>query len=247
MSKLITPKVKNYTDKSIILLDEVDSTNNYLKQKADELLPNTCVIANKQTQGKGRMGKKFFSPQEAGLYLSILLKPQCFVSESITAAAAVAVVRAIDAFLQKKAQIKWVNDVYINNKKVCGILCEALFENNKPKYVIVGIGVNLIKPKNDFDKDIKEIADAVFDDKNADFDAFAAKVINEFFDVVSNKDFLQEYKERSLLIDKKVTFNDFNQLYEGVVKEIDNDFAIIIDVDGGKKRFKSGEITFVKF
>lgn len=247
MSALITEKVKEYTKKSIILLDEVDSTNNYLKQNADFLMPDTCVIAQKQTAGRGRIGKKFFSPSESGLYLSILLKPESFVPENFTAAAAVAVARAIEAFLNKKAQIKWVNDVYINNKKVCGILCEALFVKDKPQYVIVGIGVNLLKPQNDFDAEIKNIADAVFEKSNVNFNAFAAKVINEFFDAVSNEDFLQEYKERSLLIDKKVTFNDFNQLYEGVVKEIDNDFAIIIDVDGEKKRFKSGEITFVNF
>lgn len=247
MNELITKRVEEYTDKRVILLKEVDSTNDYLKQNADFLMPNTCVIAQKQTAGKGRMGKKFFSPDNCGLYLSILLKPKTFVPELITAAAAVAVARAIEEFTQKNAQIKWVNDVYINNKKVCGILCEALFCENKPKYVIVGIGVNLLKPKNDFADEIKNIADSVFDSKKVDFDMFASRVINNFFVLLSENNFLQEYKERSFLIGKQVIFSDFNSKIKGTVEKIDDDFSIIIKTNGQKKRFKSGEITFVDF
>lgn len=247
MSALITEKVKEYTKKSIIFLDEVDSTNNYLKQNADFLMPDTCVIAQKQSAGRGRIGKKFFSPSESGLYLSILLKPESFVPENFTAAAAVAVARAIEELSQKKAKIKWVNDVYINNKKVCGILCEALFVKDKPQYVIVGIGVNLLKPQNDFDAEIKNIAGAVFEDVNVNFDAFAARVIDNFFKAIKENDFLQEYKERSLLLGRQVTFFDFSTEYQGTVEQIDDDFAIIISTDKGKLRFKSGEITFVNF
>ena len=165
----------------------------------------------------------------------------------ITAAAAVAVARAIERFSDKKAQIKWVNDVLINNKKVCGILCEALFRDNKPEFVVVGIGVNLLKPQNDFDEEIKQIADAVFWDKSVNFDAFAANVINEFFLLINENKFLKEYKERSMLIGKKVVFSDFVSLTKGIVIKIDDNYAIVIKTKDGEKAFNSGEITFIKY
>ncbi len=247
MRGLISENIKNYTDKNVILLDEVDSTNNFIKQNAQKLKVDTCVIANSQTQGRGRINKKFFSPKNSGLYLSILIKPEKFLPAEITAAAAVAVARAIERFSDKKAQIKWVNDVLINNKKVCGILCEALFRDNKPEFVVVGIGVNLLKPQNDFDEEIKQIADAVFWDKSVNFDAFAANVINEFFLLINENKFLKEYKERSMLIGKNVVFSDFVSLLEGTVTKIDNNYAIVIATKDGEKAFNSGEITFIKY
>lgn len=247
MSELITQRIREYTDKEIILLDEVDSTNNYLKKNAHRLEANTCVIAKKQTAGRGRRGKSFLSNNENGLYLSVLLKLKSFDAGEITAAAAVAVARAIKRFSYKQPKIKWVNDVYIGTKKACGILCEALFDNGKPQYIIVGIGVNLIKPQNDFDEEIRDIATAVFENNDVDFDLFSATVINEFFSLIDKKGFLSEYKELSMLVGKKVIFSDFSSEKEGIVQEITDDFGILINVEGSSKIFKSGEITFANF
>ena len=155
--------IKKYIncESEIILLDEIDSTNNFLKQKAESgEKSGTVIIAKRQTGGKGRLGRSFFSPQ-GGMYLSILLRPQISAEKSlfITTAAAVAVCRAIEKVSNKKSGIKWVNDVFIDNKKVCGILTEASldFETGGLYYAVVGIGVNLYYPKNSFPNDIKSI------------------------------------------------------------------------------------------
>lgn len=109
----------DFVDKKIIHLNSVDSTNAYIKdfarKGADE---GTVVVANKQTLGRGRLGRSFLSP-EGGLYMSVLLRPEtsAFDSLTVTAAAAVAVARAIDSLCNKKCGIKWVNDIYLNEKK----------------------------------------------------------------------------------------------------------------------------------
>ncbi len=183
--------IKKYIncESEIILLDEIDSTNNFLKQKAESgEKSGTVIIAKRQTGGKGRLGRSFFSPQ-GGMYLSILLRPQISAEKSlfITTAAAVAVCRAIEKVSNKKSGIKWVNDVFIDNKKVCGILTEASldFETGGLYYAVVGIGVNLYYPKNSFPNDIKSIAGTVFDSEidNDLKSKFTAEVINNFFEI----------------------------------------------------------------
>ena len=109
-------------------LDEIDSTNSYLKVLAASGAPEgTVIIANRQSAGRGRLGRSFFSPEEKGIYMSILLRPSIELDRAvlITSMAAVAVARAMETVKGITAQIKWVNDVFINKKKVCGILTEA--------------------------------------------------------------------------------------------------------------------------
>ncbi len=109
---------------------EVTSTNNACKELAAVgAREGSVVISERQTGGKGRLGRKFFSPERTGIYMSIVLRPKITASESllITTAAAVAVAEAIEVVANRKAGIKWVNDVFLGNKKVCGILTEASF------------------------------------------------------------------------------------------------------------------------
>ena len=113
---------------AIDVQDSVTSTNTLLKQIAEHGgAEGMVLIAHQQTQGKGRLGRAFFSPKGTGLYLSVLLRPRFSAEEalSITTAAAVAAAQAIDAVTGEHAQIKWVNDVYLRGRKVCGILTEA--------------------------------------------------------------------------------------------------------------------------
>jgi BirA family biotin operon repressor/biotin-[acetyl-CoA-carboxylase] ligase len=107
----------------IELFEEISSTNTYLKEKGAEREEMSVAVASRQTAGKGRLGRSFYSPQESGVYFSVLLKPTLAIDKAIliTTAAAVAVTRALELLGQKNAKIKWVNDIYVNNKKVCGI------------------------------------------------------------------------------------------------------------------------------
>lgn len=127
----------------------VDSTNNCVKAAAQRQEPEGfVVIAEEQTAGRGRFGRHFYSPKEHGIYMSILLRPKYDIESAalITAATSVCVAGAIEALTDCDVKIKWVNDLFVGEKKVCGILSEAAieFESRKLDYVIVGIGVNIL-------------------------------------------------------------------------------------------------------
>ena len=146
----ILEKVNNKSV-DIILLDTIDSTNRYLKSVSNENTPEfTVVVAENQTAGRGRFKRKFHSPENCGIYMSILLKPQFDITDSVllTAATAVAVSDAVEELSGKNTEIKWVNDVLINSKKVCGILCEGVINTitSRLDRVILGIGINVYKP-----------------------------------------------------------------------------------------------------
>ena len=146
--------------------DSLISTNKTAKELAENgAKEGTVIVAKKQTGGRGRLGRSFYSPEGTGLYFSIILRPDFSPKENllITPAAAVAVSTVIEALTDTKAQIKWVNDIFINGKKVCGILSEAkLNAKGTTEYVILGIGVNLTTPKGGFPKDIELVAGALF-------------------------------------------------------------------------------------
>ena len=147
---------------------EVTSTNTLLKAQAEQGAPEgTVLIAESQTAGKGRLGRHFTSPPGTGIYFSLLLRPHCTAEKSlfITTTAAVAVCEAIEQVTGLNPQIKWVNDVYLNEKKVCGILTEASvdFENGGLNWAVLGIGINIAVPEEGFPEEIRSIAGAIFD------------------------------------------------------------------------------------
>lgn len=170
------------------------------------------IIAQTQTDGRGRRGRSFCSPDKTGLYMSILLRPTMTAetSLSVTTAAAVAVCRAIERVSSQTAEIKWVNDVFCSGKKVCGILTQASFaqSGDKLSYVVLGIGINVSAPKGGFPKEIENIAASVFDDDRDHRAETAAAVLDEFFALyrtLENGAFVQEYRDRSLIVGRDIT------------------------------------------
>ena len=140
---------------ALTALQSTDSTNTRIRVLAEDGAPEgTVVVAAAQTAGRGRSGKSFLSPAGTGLYMSILLRPALTMGDSllITTAAAVAVSRAIERVAGCEAKIKWVNDVYVDEKKVCGILTEGALdlENGGLRYAILGIGINICPPDGGF-------------------------------------------------------------------------------------------------
>lgn len=195
----------------------VTSTNDLLKQLAvngtDE---GYVIVAAEQTAGKGRFGRQFYSPDVSGVYMSLLLRPKMKAEDSlfITTSAAVAVARAIEKVSQGRIspRIKWVNDIYVNQKKVCGILTEAAvsFESGMLDYAVLGIGINITTPEGDFPKDIKDIATSLFGDMEQDNirNRLAAELLRELEKLMLDplaEDYLKEYKRRQLLIDRDIT------------------------------------------
>ncbi len=247
---------ENNNEFNINVYKTIDSTNTAIKELAvNGEREGTIIISEEQTGGRGRLGRKFHSPKGTGIYMSILLRPQISASISflITIAAAVAVAEAIEAVSDKEAKIKWVNDIYCDNKKVCGILTEASFnfQSNTIDYAVLGIGINVIAPKEGFAKEIKDIATGIFEDYSHTSinirSKLIAKVLDLFWDYykhIEDRSFLKSYKMRSLLINKEVTIFT-NKIYEkATVLEIDDECRLKVKMEDGAIRFlSSGEVS----
>lgn len=178
------------------------------RELADAGAPEfSAVVAGEQTAGRGRRGRPFFSPRDSGVYFSILLRPQFPIDEAflITGASAVAVCRAIRALTGKEAVIKWVNDVYIGDMKVCGIATEAAadLETGGLSYTIPGIGINVYEPEGGFPEEIAARAGAVMDGVVPGMrNRFAAAVMDELHDIYCKhpfESFVGEYQSLSMM------------------------------------------------
>ncbi|MBQ1538329.1 MAG: biotin--[Ruminococcus sp.] len=198
----------------IHIVPETGSTNDDLKAMAAYGAPDgTVIVTDKQKNGKGRMGRSFFSPR-SGVYLSMLLRPEADVLQSLhyTVVGAVAVCRTIEKISGRKAQIKWVNDVYVDGKKVCGILAEGSVSGDRPDWIIVGIGTNITPPEGGFPPDIASRAGALFEDGDAPrgiSELYAAELIRELRALMSLSretvdEVIAEYRERSLVIGRDI-------------------------------------------
>lgn len=244
-------------DIEIDLREEVSSTNTVLKELAEQGKPEGLVlIAKRQSRGKGRLGRSFYSPEGSGLYMSILLRPGLAAEDSlfITTAAAVAVAGAVSAVTGRQAMIKWVNDVYLEGKKICGILTEAAidFENNGLNYAVLGICVNVQEPPEGFPPEISEVAGALYR-YDAPVDTrtrLAAEILNRFFGfyrALPERGYMGEYKKLSLLTGLDITFQQGRESWEGKVLGIDDEARLIVRLASGEeKSFGAGEVSIVK-
>lgn len=233
----------------------VSSTNTVLKDMAEQgAAEGTVVVAEEQNAGKGRMGKSFYSPSKTGIYVSILLRPTIPAEESLflTTSAAVATAKAIEDVSDKTADIKWVNDVYIDNKKVCGILTEGAFnvETGQLDYAIVGIGVNVCFPENGFPEEIQNIATAVFD-KNTDSTNKRSMLIAhlldyfmEYYKELDSKKHVKEYIERSMILGKEILMIEGKNTIPATAIEIDKKCRLKVKLEDGSTRWlSSGEVS----
>ena len=232
--------------------DTLPSTNLLLKEKARTENEGLVVIANNQTAGRGRFNRRFYSPEDCGIYMSILLKPHlgAFNATLITTAAAVAVAEAAERLSGKKTEIKWVNDVLIDGKKICGILTEGSINSNTlcPHYVVLGIGINAFLPKNGFDGEIKDIAGYVFDTESEELKArLTAEVINKFFEyykALENKAFLKSYREKSCVIGKEIFVIKGDNPIKAIALGINDDLSLRVKyADLSTENLNSGEIS----
>ena len=236
----------------------LDSTNNTARELATEQSEKSdaLIVAAAQTAGKGRMGRSFYSPEGCGLYVTLLVHPECDAAESVklTCAAAVAAARAIDYLTGgQEAKIKWVNDIYLRGKKVAGILTEGQLsiESGQLEYAVVGVGFNLIAPDGGYPEEIRQRAGAIFEDRaSMPFDVYnrlAAQFANEYYRIYPelNPDaFLDEYRARSFIIGRTVTVLRGNESWEAEVAAINDDFSLSVrSADGKIERLSSGEVT----
>lgn len=235
------------------VLKSVDSTNTVAKKLALEgAVHGTSVIALHQNSGKGRLGRSFVSPANSGIYLSIIIKPNFDINKSVlvTTAASVAVCRALKDICGADPKIKWVNDIYINNKKVCGILTEAItdFESGQIETLVVGIGINC--STEGLPMDLLKIAGAVEGEYSRN--QLAARIITEVLSLSSNLEsgaFIDEYRQLSLAIGKtiKVYKGGYSENSTGVTAKVldidDNGGLHVLYSSGEQETLCSGEIS----
>lgn len=237
-----------------IYFDEIDSTNRYAKELAAKNAPSgTVVIADKQSAGRGRLGRSFFSPEEKGIYMSIILRPELMPEQAvrITSMAAVAVARAIERASDIPAKIKWVNDIFLNQKKVCGILTEAGIcpEWGALDYVVLGIGVNV--GCMEFPEELKEIATSVSNECGffIEKEALIDEILNEleaWYPTIADGSFLAESRARSILLGKEILVVDAaaeGGSYPALAVDINELGHLVVEREGKTEILNSGEVS----
>lgn len=233
-------------------LEKTTSTNSLVREKAKESEEGLVVVAGEQSAGRGRMGRSFFSPGDSGVYMSLLLKPKIKPEDAIqiTTAAAVSVCKALENLGIFGSKIKWVNDIYIGNRKVCGILTEANFNSRSGTldFAVLGVGINIYESRDGFPDEIKDIAGAVFSEREENLrNKFIAGFINAFWDyykALPSKKHLKEYKEKSFVLGKEITIIQGDKLRNGKAVDIDENCNLVVELPDGKiEKLYSGEIS----
>ena len=254
----LTPEaVRNYLTNNyfgrIDVYESVVSTNTLLRERAKELPGSCAAIASEQTGGRGRRGRSFFSPAGTGLYMSMLLRPGTDAERAsdLTTIAAVAVCQSIEKVLGLEPWIKWVNDVYLGRRKVCGILTEAI---SSPGAVtvdctIVGIGINVYEPEGGFPPEIADKAGALTKQRIPGLRArLAASVLDCFGGLyrrfLDGGDCTDEYRRRCGVIGREIIVLTPGGGYDARALDVDERCRLLTELpDGTRRTLSSGEIS----
>lgn len=241
----------------------IDSTNTYAKKLLAEgdktRLDKTIIVAESQTQGRGRLGRSFYSPDKNGIYLSVIYIPKGsgVNPAKITASAAVAACRVINRLYDVEPKIKWINDIYLNNKKIAGILTEGFvnFETSVIDAVVIGIGINITGGTGHFPEDIAKVAGSILESEKTSVSRcqFAAEIAGEILSILDeNPEYvMKEYQAASFLVGTMVQvhpiIDDEKSFYEAKVLGIDDNAGLLVELkDGTRKTLSSGEVTLHK-
>lgn len=227
--------------------DTVDSTNSQAKRLlADGFSGEALVVAAAQTAGRGRRGRSFYSPRDTGVYMTLILRPEGEVSDlvSLTAAAAVAVVRAIEGLTDARPAIKWVNDVYLEGKKLCGILTEASTDKDG-LFLVPGIGVNV--NTEEFPPELRPVAGSLFlhSGKKTELEDLARALIQQMDELYAawkadKNAFLEEYRALCVNTGREVLIGDRPAKALGIAE----DYSLLAEYpDGTKENIACGEVS----
>ena len=229
----------------------LDSTNVRARQLANQGAPHgTLVVAESQTGGRGRRGRSFFSPPGTGLYLSFVLRPQLEAEQAtmITSLAAVAVARAIERQESEPVRIKWVNDLYMEGKKICGILCEAgmSMETGLLDFVVLGIGIN-VQPMV-FPPELQDIATSVGNVcghplHRSQLAAEVAGELETLWPDLAEGGFLEESRRRSNVLGRRVLILRGEERQEAEALAIDDMGRLVVRTAEGKQELNYGEVS----
>ena len=224
-------------------MESTTSTNDLAKLYANHNSTTPAIfISEEQTAGRGRLGRKFVSPSKTGLYISLCLFPTIALEDLslITCATAVACVETLEELTGKSLNIKWVNDLFYQDKKVGGILTEVIsdFESQQVQALIVGMGINLINSPQSFPEELHSIVGSIFSSKteydNSSFyrNHFIAQFLEKwtfYYQNLSKRDFIESYRKHSNVIGKAVKVIEGNYVYDAYAKDIDENGHLIIE------------------
>lgn len=248
----LSPQSKLYAE-NIKIYKTLESTNKTAKEMAVAGAEHgTVIIADSQTKGRGRYSRSYFSPS-GGLYMSIILRPEVLNFEnptSVTAFAAVAVCEAIESISEKTPKIKWVNDILIDGKKVCGILTEAVtdFESGSLDWIVLGIGINVYIKTEDFPDDLQSLATSIFPNEKmfGVRNKLSAEIINRIlgYDITPREaEIFRKYKNRLAMLGNQVTVIQNKNEYKAAVIDIDAAGHLVVKNENGEIiTVSSGEI-----
>lgn len=256
--KLISAFIKTEKlGKKIMVYDEVTSTNTVAKELASSGAEHgTLVVADTQTEGKGRLGRVFVSPKGKGLYMSMIVRPPFSIETAslITSSVACGVASAVEKLCNHDVRIKWVNDLYMNGRKMCGILTEASLgmEMKSLDYAVVGIGINVRSAEGGFSRDLRVSATSIEDETGlkTDRNRLCAEVVNSleyYLDNTENRNFIREYRKRELLTGNTITANVNGSTIIAFAEGIDDNANLVVKLpDGTLKNLSSGEANLCR-
>ena len=237
------------TDILVEVIDETTSTNDHIKNYLNRN-KTVVLIAKNQTNGRGRLNRSFYCKKDCGVYLSILLRPNLDISSSVklTTFTATVVSNTIEKLSNTPAYIKWVNDIFMGGKKVCGILTEAScnFETRKLDYAIIGIGINVLS--DNFPDEIKNIATSIETQsgKVVNVNTLISEIVNGFTNYESEltkNNYIKAYKEKCFILGKEITITNGENSFIAKAVDVTESGALIIEENGVKNTIYAGDVS----
>ncbi len=232
---------------------KIDSTNSYLLKLGEKGFPEgTVAVADEQTSGRGRFGRKWQAEPLSSLLFSILLRPAFLPRDEVfilTFSAAVAVADAIENVTRIQSELKWPNDILFRGKKLCGILLESNFEGDKLNYVVLGVGLNVNQTVFPEEITASAVSLSMIAGRSFDREEVLSSILfrfNENYQSLKSKDFysiMKRWRDRSFMFGKRIKFNVAGREFEGTLDEVTDDGAISIATSSGVLKFTAGEIT----
>ena len=238
--------------------DTITSTNDRAKELAACGAPQgTVVLSETQTNGRGRMGRHFYSPQGSGLYMSLILRPRASQADAglLTACAAVSVWKAILKLTGVPVSIKWVNDLYYDNKKLCGILAEGQFDAlGELDYVVLGIGINLRPPQKGYADEISgktiSLAELPLHNDVPEQLSLCVEIVKQWsllYEALPETDFLHIYRDHSNILGKTIQFLKNGAVMTGLALSIDDCARLLIQRENGEIiTLETGEVNLIR-
>ncbi len=227
--------------------ESTDSTNSDARAISAKTSDSAIICSSMQTMGRGRSGKSFYSPKDSGLYFSMILHPRVALEDCvcITTAAAVAVHDVLKKLTGKETQIKWVNDLFFDGKKICGILTESVvnFETMHVDAVIVGVGINLLN--KGFPDELSSIAGAL-DCDPALCSRIAADVFSNLFELcekLPDRSYMDVYRQNCFVLGKDITYKKNGCKYLATAIDVDDNGGLIVSQNDSTHTLTSGEVS----